>query len=53
MTATKGEREEITVPKAGEFLLVASEKKIDKNKIQDIPLLDLLDVSLSFRSDCQ
>ena len=43
---TQGEKNEIIVPKPGEFVVITSDQKIDKTKLFDVTLPELLDVIL-------
>jgi len=44
----KGEKKEVYVPKAGEYVVVTADKKIDRTRVLDIPIMDLLDGTKSF-----
>ena len=35
------------MPKPGEYVVVTADKKIDRTRVLDIPIMDLLDVCVS------
>ena len=44
----QGEKKIATTERPGEFVVVATDKKIDKNALLDIPIKELLDVKKTF-----
>jgi len=40
------------VPKPGEYVVVTADKKIDRTRVLDIPIMDLLDVMGVYEELC-